>query len=202
MTPTDFSVAEKAKGGKTPPAAWVFFQRWIANPLSVGSITPSGPGLRKLIRENLTCGPDEVVVEFGAGTGAITRALLEAGIPGERIYSFEIDPHFASYVHGVYPDVNLVNSDCRAAAETLGPDLVGKVSTVVSGIPMVTIPENVQHEIVESAFSIMPEGGRFLLYSYMLNSPLKLKSLGLKAERLGFTWKNIPPASVWAYTKI
>jgi len=201
MTPTDFSVAEKAKNGKTPPAAWVFFQRWMANPLSVGSITPSGPGLRKLIRENLVCGPDEVVVEFGAGTGAITRALLEAGIPGRKVYSFEIDPHFARYVHGVYPDVNLINGDCRKAAETLGPDLVGKVGTVVTGIPMVTLPMSVQREIVEAAFSVMPEGRSFLLYTYMLHSPLNLKELGLKGKRVGFTWQNIPPASVWAYSK-
>lgn len=201
MTPTELTVAEKAKKGKTPPAALVFFQRWMANPLSVGSITPSGPGLRKLIRENLVCGPDEVVVEFGAGTGAITRALLEAGIPARRVYSFEIDPHFAQYVHGVYPDVNLINGDCRKAAETLGPDLVGKVGTVVTGIPMVTMPVSVQKEIVEAAFSVMPEGRAFLLYTYMLHSPLNLKMLNLKAKRVGFTWQNVPPASVWAYSK-
>lgn len=201
MTPTEFSVAEKAKTSKTPPAAWVFFQRWMANPMAIGSVTPSGPGLRKLIRENLVHGPDEVVAEFGAGTGAITRALLEGGMPSERIYSFEIDPHLAQYVHGVYPDVNVINGDCRKVAETLGPDLVGKVGTVVIGIPMAMLPMTMQREIVEATFSVMPEGRRFLLYTYMIHSPLNLKELGLKGKRIGFTWKNVPPASVWAYWK-
>ena len=201
MTPTEISVADKAKNAKTPPAAWVFFQRWMANPMAVGSITPSGPGLRKIIRENLVCGPDEVIAEFGPGTGAITQALLEAGIPAQRIYSFEIDPHLAQYVHGVYPDVNVINGDCRQVAETLGPDLVGKVGTVVIGIPMKALPMDVQQGIVDATFSVMPEGRRFLLYTYMINSPLNMKRLGLKGKRIGFTWQNVPPASVWAYWK-
>lgn len=201
MTPTEITVAEKAKHGKTPSAAWIFFQRWLANPRAVGSVTPSGPGLKKLIRDHLVCAPDEIVCEFGGGTGAITQAILDAGIPGDRVYSFELDGHLASYLTGVYPDVNVVNGDCRDVAQTIGPNLVGKVATVVIGIPMVTLPMKMQREIVEATFSVMPEGRRFLLYTYMLHSPLNQKALGLKGRRLGWTPKNIPPASVWGYWK-
>ncbi len=199
MTPTEITVAEKTKSGRTPPAAWLFFQRWMANPLSMGSVTPSSGALRRLVRENLVCGPDQVVVEFGGGTGAITRALLEAGIPGERIYSFEIDNHLAGYLRGHYPDVNVIHDDCRKAAQRLGPGLVGKVGTVVIGIPMLTLPMAVQKEVVEAAFSVLPPGGRFILYTYTLGSPLNRKALGLTGRRLGFTPMNIPPASVWGY---
>lgn len=199
MTPTELTVANKAKNGKTPPAAWLFFQRWMANPLSMGSITPSGPGLRKLIGEHLICGSDEIIVEFGAGTGAITRALLDSGIPGDRIYSFEIDRELASYVSGVFPDVNVVNGDCRKVEDLLGPDLVGRVGTVVIGIPMVTLPMSMQQEIVDATFRVLPKGRRFILYTYMLHSPLNRDALNIKGRRLGWTMGNIPPASVWAY---
>lgn len=201
MTPTEFSVAEESKSGKSPPAAWLFFQRWLANPLSVGSITPSSRGLRKLVSDNIVCGPDQVVVEFGGGTGPITRAILEAGVPGERIYSFEIDDHLAHYLRGHYPDVNVVHGDCRNVAETLGPDLVGKVGTVVIGIPMITLPLSVQKEVVEATFRVLPPGGRFILFTYTLTSPLNQKALGLKGKRLGFTPKNVPPAHLWGYWK-
>ncbi|HEY0837888.1 MAG TPA: phospholipid methyltransferase [Azospirillum sp.] len=201
MTPTEITVAEKSKSRKSPPAAWLFFQRWMANPLAIGSITPSSAALRKEIRKNLTIASDEIVAEFGGGTGAITKALLEAGIPGERIYAFEIDKELANFLHGSFPDVNVINGDCRGIADVLGPDRVGKVGAVVIGIPMVTLPLNIQREIVEASFSVMPEGRPFLLYTYMIHSPLNQQALGLKGKRVGFTWMNVPPASVWAYWK-
>lgn len=201
MPPTDITVADKAKRRKSPPPAWLFFQRWLANPLSMGSITPSSAALRQEIRRNLHVGPDEVVAEFGGGTGAITRALLEAGIPGRRIYAFEIDKELATFLHGSFPDVNVVNADCRTIDRVLAPELVGRVGTVVIGIPMVTLPLAVQREIVEASFSVMPQGRPFLLYTYMAHSPLDRKALGLTGRRVGFTWKNVPPASVWAYRK-
>lgn len=201
MTPTEITVADKSKSGKTPPAAWLFFQRWMANPLSMGSITPSSGALRKLVRQNLICGPDQVVVEFGGGTGAITRALLEAGIPGDRIYSFEIDNHLARYLRGHYPDVNVIHDDCRKVAQLLGPDLIGKVGTVVIGIPMLNLPLRFQKEVVEACFEVLPPGGRFINYTYTVGSPLNQRALGIKGKRLGFTAMNVPPASVWGYWK-
>lgn len=201
MNPTDITVAAKGKNRKSPPPAWLFFQRWMANPLSMGSVTPSSGALRREIRKNLSVGPDEIVAEFGGGTGAITKALLEAGIPGERIYSFEIDKELATFLHGSFPDVNVINGDCRGVAGVLGPDLVGKVGSVVIGIPMITLPLQMQREIIEASFSVMPEGRPFLLYTYMVHSPLNQKALGLKGRRVGFTWWNVPPASVWAYWK-
>lgn len=201
MTPSDISVADKAKTGKTPSAAWVFFQRWMANPLSMGSVTPSSSYLRRIIGKNVVCGPDQVVVEFGAGTGAVTRALLESGLPGDRIYSLEIDHELATFLSGVYPDVNVLEGDCRNVDQMIPAGLVGKVGTVVVGIPMITLPFDLQREIVDATFRVMPEGSRFLLYTYCITSPLNMDKLGLTGERVGWTPLNIPPASVWAYKK-
>lgn len=201
MTPTDISVAEKAKNGKKPAAAWVFFQRWMANPLSMGSIIPSSSGLQRLVRENLICGPDQVVVEFGGGTGAITKAVLEAGVPGERIYSVEIDGELCSYLQRVYPDVNVLHGDCRNIDRMLPDGLVGKVGTIIVGIPMVMLPIDLQKEIVAAIFRVMPAGSRFVLYTYCATSPLDMKALGLKGKRLGWTPRNFPPASLWGYSK-
>ncbi len=201
MSQTEVVTADKAKGRKAPPAAWVFFQRWLANPLSMGSVVPSSIGLRKLVSKNLICGQDEIVVEFGGGTGAITRALLESGLPADRIWSIEIDPELASFLSQTYPDVKVVHGDCRQTRKFIGEDLVGKVGTVVVGIPMVLLPLDLQREIIDAIFSVLPEGRRFILYTYCATSPLDMKKLGLKGKRLGWTPRNFPPASVWGYSK-
>jgi len=201
MSQTELVVAEKGKSKRAPSAVWVFFQRWLADPLSMGSIVPSSKGLRRLVTRNLICGPDEIVVEFGGGTGAITKAILEGGIPAERVYTVEIDGELVKFLNQTYPDCNVVHGDCRLIDQFLRPELIGKVGTIVVGIPMVMLPLELQKEIIAAIFRVLPEGRRFLLYTYCATSPLSMDKLGLKGKRLGWTPQNFPPASVWGYWK-
>ena len=58
----------------------LFIRRWLANPLKVGALLPSSPFLAKTVARNVKYGPDEAIVEVGAGTGAVTKGLLKAAI--------------------------------------------------------------------------------------------------------------------------
>ncbi|MDO8276140.1 MAG: hypothetical protein Q7T22_11610, partial [Serpentinimonas sp.] len=66
--------AEPSQGRSSSAAerAWVFFRRWLANPLQMGSIIPSSAALGKLVAAAVRSGPEGMVLELGAGTGAIT----------------------------------------------------------------------------------------------------------------------------------
>lgn len=200
MPSTDVTANDRAKD-KPPSAAWVFFKRWLADPISMASIIPSSAALRKIVTKNILCGPDEIVVEFGGGTGAITKAILEAGIPAKKIYSIEIDKELVDFLARTYPDINVLHGDARKCDELLGAPLVGKVGTVIVGIPMVLLPLDLQTEIVDAIFRIMPKGRRFLLYTYCATSPLPMAKLGMTGKRLGFTPFNFPMASVWGYQR-
>ncbi|CAO3352615.1 class I SAM-dependent methyltransferase [Azospirillum palustre] len=181
--------------------SWLFFRRWLADPWAMGSVAPSSQALRRRITREIRRAPDEAVVEFGGGTGPITAAMLEAGIPADRLYSFEIDPDLAHHLRARCPAVTVIADDCRKAPELLGEALCGKVGTVVIGIPMITFPLEFQREVLDATFRILRPGGRFLLYSFMPHSPLNREALGLTGERLGFTLQNLPPASVWGYRR-
>ncbi|MEI6558767.1 MAG: phospholipid methyltransferase [Rhodospirillaceae bacterium] len=186
--------------GRQPhPGAWTFFKRWFADPVAMGSLVPSSASLRRLVTREIVCGPDEIVVEFGGGTGAMTRAILEAGVPAERVWSIEIDPELAGFLARLYPKVNVIHGDCREIESRLGPELIGKVGTVVLGIPMVLLPIALQREIVATMFRIMVPDRRFLHYTFCITSPLDRGALGLSGRRLGWTPVNVPPASVWGY---
>jgi phosphatidylethanolamine/phosphatidyl-N-methylethanolamine N-methyltransferase len=182
-------------------AAWLFFKKWMANPLGMASITPSAPALSRMIAAHVRREPDEVVVEYGGGTGPITRALLEAGVPASRLFVCELDPELATYLRTQFPDVNVLEGDVRNIRQMLPPQHIGKVGTVVVGIPMILLPAQMQQEVVDGIFQIMPPDRRFLAYTYSTGSPMKADQLGLTGKRLGFTLANIPPASVWGYAK-
>lgn len=186
---------------KEASAAWLFFKRWLANPLSMASITPSAPSLSRLMAEQITRDPDEVVVEFGGGTGAVTRAILEAGVPADKLYSVERDPELAAYLRRHYPGIHVLEGDVADIKAMLPDEVRGKVGTVLVCLPMILIPEEQQRGIVDGIFDIMPPGRAFYAYTYSARSPVKRKALGLKGRRVGFTLANIPPASVWRFVR-
>ena len=182
------------------PGAWTFFKRYFADPVAMGSLVPSSRSLRRIMSRSIECDDDEVVVEFGGGTGPMTRAVLDAGVPPKRLWSIEIDCELAGFLSRLYPDVHVIHGDCREFETRLDPELIGKVGTVVLGIPMVLLPIETQREIVASMFRILKPGRGFLHYTFCIGSPLNRKALGLTGQRLGWTPLNVPPASVWRYT--
>lgn len=177
----------------------LFLKRWAANPLQMGSIVPSSPSLCKRIVRQVRRKPNEVVVELGAGTGVISRALLDAGLPPEKLYVVEIVPDMAAHLRRVLPGANVVEGDARVLADLLPDHVRGNVGTVVCGIPLVLLPVQEQRRFIDAIESVAPGRG-FLAYSYCITSPLPYKRHGLVPKREEWTPLNFPPASVWRYT--
>lgn len=178
--------------------AALFFKRWLANPLQMGSIIPSSPALCNRIAALISRGPDEVVLELGAGTGVVSRALLAAGVPAERLVVVEIVPEMASHLREVLPGVNVICGDAFELGRDLPERLHGKVGTAICGIPLVLLPIEQQKRFVDAVEAVAPGKG-FLLYTYCITSPLPYGKLGLAARREAWTPLNFPPASVWRY---
>jgi len=167
----------------------------------MGSVAPSSRSLRRMMTQAVQCGPDEIVVEFGGGTGAMTQAILDSGVPPERVWSIEIDKVLAGFLGRTYPGVNVIEGDARSVDTLLPPELIGRAGTVVLGIPMVLLPLQLQREIIAAIFRVQVPGRRFLHYTFCATSPLKRDKLGLTGRRLGWTPLNLPPASVWGYAQ-
>lgn len=180
-------------------AAWLFFKRWLANPLSMASVTPSAPSLSRLMAEQIRLQPGEVVVEFGGGTGPVTQAILESGVPPDRLYTVELDPELAAFLRNRFPDIHVLEGDVVDIRRMLPERVIGKVGAVLVCIPMILIPVADQRSIVDAIFDVMPPGRAFYAYTYSASSPLKRKALAVRGRRVGFTLANIPPASVWRF---
>jgi phosphatidylethanolamine/phosphatidyl-N-methylethanolamine N-methyltransferase len=178
--------------------ASLFFKRWLANPLQMGSIIPSSPSLCRRIAALVERAEDEVVVELGAGTGVISRALLAAGVPPEKLVVVEIVRDMAEHLRAALPGVNVICGDAFELAKALPERLHGKVGTAICGIPLVMLPEADQRRFVNAVEAVAPGKG-FLLYTYCITSPLPWRDLGLVAKREAWTPLNFPPASVWRY---
>ena len=177
----------------------MFLRRWAANPLQMGSIVPSAPALCKRIARQVRRNPDQFVLELGAGTGVISKALLNAGLPPEKLYVVEIVHDMAEHLRKVLPGVHVIEGDARDLAKLLPAHVRGNIGSVVCGVPLVLLPLAEQRRFIDAMEAVAPGVG-FLHYSYCITSPLPYKRHSLAAKREEWTPRNFPPASVWRYT--
>lgn len=178
----------------------LFLRRWLANPLRIGAVLPSSPALTRLIARHAVTGDDGAVLELGPGTGAVTRAMLDAGIPEERLILVEIDRKLHHWLARRFPRAMVIHGDAAKLQEILPPNVIGRISTVVSSLPMLSFPLPQQRAIVEQVFGVTNADGRLLQYTYSPHSPLA-SGLGMPGKLLGRAASNVPPASLWRFTR-
>ena len=177
----------------------LFFRRWLANPLQMGSIVPSSPALCRRLVAQTHAAPDQIVIELGAGTGVISRALIEHGLAPARLFVVEIVPAMAAHLRAGLPGAQVIEGDARRLPQLIPHALHGRVGTVIVGIPLVLLPLAEQRRFIDAIEAVAPGVG-FILYSYCVTSPLPWKKHGLQPRREAWTPLNFPPASVWRYT--
>lgn len=180
-------------------ANWLYFRQFLKHPARLASLTPSSPALGRLVARQVRRGPEEYVVELGCGTGAITRGLLDSGLPPERLIAVDLDSELLAVLRREFPDITALECDAARLTEHLPDEVVGRVGTVICGIPVSLLPRAEQRVLRDQMFAVMPPGRRFLAYTHRLTSPLPAAELGLQGERLARTLRNLPPASVWGY---
>jgi phosphatidylethanolamine/phosphatidyl-N-methylethanolamine N-methyltransferase len=186
-------------GTRQRSASWLHFWRFVTHPNRLASIIPSSETLSRLVADQVRRSEGEFVVELGAGTGAVTRAVLASGVPAGKLVAVEIDGQMARFLRSTCPDVAVVEGNALDAKRILPPSVIGRVGTVICGIPASLLPLDKERELAAAIVSLMPAGRRFLAYSYRLASPLPARKIGLVGKRLAFTFRNFPPASVWGY---
>ena len=179
--------------------AGLFFRRWLANPLQMGSIVPSSPALCAKLVQHTHYADDEAVIELGAGTGVVSQALLNSGLPGHRLFVVEIVRDMANHLRAELPSANVIEGDARRLPQLIPQQWHGKIGTVVVGIPLVLLPVEEQRKFIDAIEAVAPGKG-FICYTYCITSPLPYKKLGLKPKREAWTPLNVPPASVFRYT--
>lgn len=183
--------------GKT--ATRLFFRRFLANPGRVLSLFPSSPALGQVIAKQIRRTDDEYVVELGAGTGSVTKAILSSGVPPDKLIAVEIDKEMAEYLRKACPGVTVLECCAFELDHALPKPAQGKVGCVVCGIPIGKFPIEQQRRLAELMLSLMPPGRPFLVFSFRFVSPIPGKKLRLAYKKLVVTLRNFPPASVWAY---
>jgi phosphatidylethanolamine/phosphatidyl-N-methylethanolamine N-methyltransferase len=185
----------------------LFMKRWLRRPLALGAVFPSGRSLSEAIaRTTLAAmqGRPGHVVELGAGTGEVTKALLAAGVAPERLVLIERDPEFAAFLRRHFGGLKIIEGDAARLPRLLAASGVDRVATVISGLPLLSLPNDVVQGVVRGVFEALPRGAALVQFTYGPTPPVpkalreSLHLVGVSGRRI---WRNVPPAVVWTFTR-
>lgn len=182
----------------------IFLARWLRDPLGTASVVPSGADLARLMARQVDPGRPGAVVELGAGTGVITKALLAVGVPQSRLIVFERDEVLYRLLRSRFPRVALIRADAVRLRAVLAECGVMAASAVVSSLPLLVMSESQRRAVLDQARTLLTDYGRFIQFTYGPNCPIprrKLGEWGWRARAMGTAWMNLPPATVWRFTK-
>lgn len=185
---------------------WTFFRQWLKNPRGVAAISPSSQQLARQMMSELPRGARRVI-ELGGGTGVFTRALLGHGIAPADLLVLELNEELHQHLQRHFPQVHVACADARDLANVaIAHGFHGETpaDAIVSGLGLLSMPRQTQRDILGAAFDCLQPQGRFVQFTYGPANPVArevIEDLGLNARRGSFTWWNVPPATVYVYSR-
>jgi phosphatidylethanolamine/phosphatidyl-N-methylethanolamine N-methyltransferase len=182
----------------------IFFKSWLKRPMRIGAVAPSSSALARIITRDIRpdAGP---VIELGPGTGAFTRCILSKGVPESNITLVENSPDFTALLRQRFPEARLLEMDVTRMRRGEDPWKTMQAQAVISGLPLLTMGTRAQWNVVGACMQSLRAGAALYQFTYMTKCPVApeiLARMGLRAERIGSSLFNLPPASVFRITRI
>lgn len=180
-----------------------FFMQYLRNPKEIGAIAPSSAALGAAITREINPA-NAPVIELGPGTGTVTRSILDRGIAPADLTLIESNPKFIPQLERDFPGTRVL---CMNATRLSSIELFSdrKAGAVVSGIPFLMLDRDEATEILAGVLKWMRPEASIYQFTYGLRAPIPsevLERLGLRIRRIGGTYRNLPPASVYRLTRI
>jgi phospholipid N-methyltransferase len=147
-----------------------FLQKGVTNFDQTAALLPSSRFLVDAMLDPLPLATAKCVVEFGSGTGALTRKILERLGPNGHVHTVEIDEVLLNnMVEGIH-DRRLrpafgSAADTRALLDNAGCH--GKADAVISSLGLSLIPHPERDHILESVGEVLADDAMFVQYAYL-----------------------------------
>jgi len=181
-----------------------FIRAWFDNPATTGAVSPSGRFLARSMAARIDPQDDGLVVELGPGTGPVTQALIARGIAEERLVLVEFDADFCRLLERRFPRAKVIQGDALHLSRTLADKIGAPVAAVVSSLPLLNLADAQRLSLLDEAFQLMGDKGRFVQFTYGVASPMPrdpkdCAPVAFTAQASAPVWLNLPPARVWVY---
>jgi phospholipid N-methyltransferase len=153
-----------------------FWQVAVKDYVKVGTFFPSTKIASRTVARQIPENP-EVIVEYGAGSGVVTRELLKRLPKHGRLISVEQNEAFIDALNEIGdPRLEVVHGDVIEFAKNLPALAPRGVDAVVSGIPFAFMKGHKCDAVVEYTRRALKNSGRFIVYQNTIKVGDVLKS--------------------------
>ena len=189
------------------------FRQFLSQPSRVGAVAASSSILANAMLDSLDWERISVLVEYGPGTGAITRQICNrVAQPAHSqldFFAVEVNDAFADALTTSFPDLDLAHDSVANIEQLLHERGHDQMHAVVSGLPWTAFNEALQDELLLPMIEHLSDGGEFVTFAYVHGLPLKSAKRFRQKLRDHFSsviisrtiWRNIPPAIFYTCRK-
>ncbi len=188
-----------------------FVGRFLSSPGSVGAILPSSRHLAYSMVRDLDLVEGDLVVEYGPGTGPMTRAIQRLDLAGRGIdyLGIELDPTFHRALEARFPEMAFHHGSVVDVESVLEEHGHTRAKAIISGLPFASLPTEVQEGVVDGTHRVLADDGEFrtfqYVHAYALPSARRFRAM-MSASFGGYqrstpVLRNVPPAYILTYHK-
>ncbi len=180
----------------------IFFTQFWKERKMVGAVCPSSSFLARKMLRSIDFKRAKVIVELGAGTGIITKHLLNQMNNDAVIIVFEVNPHFFKDLENEIKDhrVILIRDNAEFIIRHMQEAGVTHADYIISSLPLSNFTDELSKSILQYSYNLLRDKGEYIQFQYSLNSKSILKSV-FDRVYLSFTFFNVPPAYVYTCVK-
>jgi len=179
-----------------------FTKQFIKDKKMVGSIIPSWRYLVNKIIKQIDFKKDNVIVEFGPGTGAFTFKLIKKLEENSKLFVFELNEAFYNNLKSKISDprVILINDSAEKIGKYLAIHNLSKADVIISSLPLTNLSEEIRLSIVNNAYTSLKQKGKFIQYQYSSTAKELLMNT-YKEVKILYIIINMPPAIIYVCEK-
>jgi len=186
-----------------------FIKEFLTKPTSTGAITSSSFELADLITDAAEVEKYNNIVEVGSGTGVFTEMICDKKLANSKFFVLELNQSFAQATKKRCPEINVFNDSALNINVYLDDLGYEGCDCLISSLPWASFNNETQDDILNSIYSALLPGGRFVTFVYVHSKVLpsgkrfknKLKEMFGQVKQTKTVWKNVPPAFVYLVTK-
>lgn len=177
----------------------LFLKEVLRHPRQIGAFCPSSTSLAKAMALCLPSDPNSLVVELGPGTGNVTQALLNGGVPPHRLVAIEKSEKLSQHLRARFPGIHVLTGDAFALDSIAKEHLSSPLGAVISSLPLRNFSSDAVNRFCDVVSSVLQPGGVMVQYSYHIHHARIAGLEALAREKSRIVWRNLPPARVYLY---
>jgi phosphatidylethanolamine/phosphatidyl-N-methylethanolamine N-methyltransferase len=178
-----------------------FFKGWQRDKKGVGALLPTSSVTARRMASVIDMSSGLPVLELGAGTGVITKAILERGVKPADLVSIEYASHFYELLRKKFAGVDVRNGDVFELDTVLADRRDQMFDSVISAVPMLSFPLDRRIALMKNLLARVPPGRPVIQITHGPMSPLPAMPEAYEIVHYDFVVRNLPPAQLWLYRK-